>query len=73
MTYELASWVALLPGPFVGRVPSDIWDAAWRNFQKHGNPGTVSTQLDFMFRLQKSKYNLRKTAFGGWVLDREAT
>ena len=65
----LATWVASKPGPFSGRTPDAVWNAAWANFNE-GLTGQINSQLDFMIRLGQAGIDVRPTTLGGYVLDR---
>lgn len=69
MNKELATWTEGRPGPFSGRTPDSVWNAAWRNFNE-GPTGQIDGQLTFMLRLQQAGFGIRALAVGDYALDR---
>ena len=69
MNRELKSWFDSRPGPFVGRTPNSVWEAAWANFNE-GKTGGFDNELLFMVQLQQIGIGVRTLAVGGYALDR---
>jgi len=69
MPQALAKWIESKPGPFTGRTPNSVWEAAWRNFNE-GETGGFNNELMFSVHLQQAGFGVRALAIGGHALDK---